>query len=422
MELVGSVTGGKIFTEIYKNDLDYNTHRYSLLIDKFNSLFESSPEFYFSSPGRLELSGNHTDHNHGKVIAGSINLDIIAAVTPTNDNIVTLYSEGYELPVTIELNELSPQKIEKGSTKGIIRGIAAGLRKNGFLTGGFDACISSDVLIGSGLSSSASIEVMLGTIFNKLYNNSEIPFEKIAIISQYAENEYFGKPCGLMDQVACAAGGIVSIDFENPSHPVIEKLEVDFGTAGYNLVIVDTGGNHADLTDEYSSIPEEMNDVAKLFGKMYLRECNEEEFYNNIRRNRSLTGDRALLRALHFWEENKRVTKQVEALKNNDIDHFLKYVNESGNSSFKYLQNIFTSKDVRMQGVSLALALSEIFIHRIGRGACRVNGGGFAGTIEAFIPLENIEDYKLFMSNAFAVESIKVLSIRNTGSVCLSDY
>jgi galactokinase len=410
--------------ELYRSDekiLDYQRSRYRKLEKCFEDIFKIKPEKYFSSPGRTEIGGNHTDHNHGKVIAASINLDSIAAASPNSNNKVVIYSEKYPEPFIIDLCDTKPVEEEKASTKALIRGIAAGFRNNGYNVGGFNAYVSSNVLVGSGLSSSASIEVLIGTIFNKFYNDGKVSSEEIAFISQYAENKYFGKPCGLMDQVACITGGIVEIDFYNPEKPIIKKIDFDFQATGYKLVVVDTEANHANLTEDYAAIPEEMKRVAKYFNKEYCSEITLEEVFNQIKLLREVVGDRAILRAIHFLEENKRVEKQICALNKNNFEEFLKLVNESGNSSYKYLQNIYTLQNVNEQSVSLALAMSDIFIREKGKGACRVHGGGFAGTIQVFLPEELIEGYKYYISKIFKADSMKVLSIRHYGAVCLTD-
>ncbi len=409
-----------VFSDIYSGNTGYNLERFDALSEKFNSEFGTNPPHFFSTPGRVEISGNHTDHNHGKVIAGSINLDSIAAVNQTATDKIKVFSDGYKQSFEVDIKELDVVIGEAGSTTSLIRGVLAGFKSKGYSIGGFNACLASDVLVGSGLSSSASIEVMLGTILNTLFNNSEIPFDKLAIIGQYAENRYFGKPCGLMDQVACAAGGIVTIDFADPDSPLIEKLDIDFCESGYSLVIVDTGGNHADLTPDYSAIPAEMKAVAALLGKSVLRDCNETEFYSSISEIRKKLGDRAVLRAIHFFEENKRVDRQVALMKSGDFAGFLELVNESGNSSFKFLQNIFSPQSIREQGVSLALAISSKLIEQFGEGACRINGGGFAGTIEAFIPAEYVGVYSKKLVEIFGSNSVKVLNIRNTGTICIN--
>lgn len=409
--------------KLYGNEemLAYQRNRYRKLSKDFEKIFRTRPAAYFSSPGRTEISGNHTDHNHGKVIAASINLDSIAAAVPNNKNEVVLYSERYAEPFVVNLNNTKPVEEEQSSTNALIRGIAAGLQNKGYGIGGFNAFISSNVMIGSGLSSSASIEVLIGTIFNHFYNDGKVSSEEIAIIGQYAENNYFGKPCGLMDQVACATGGIVEIDFFNPQKPIIKKINFDFLSTGYKLIVVDTEVNHADLTEDYSAIPLEMKQVAKYFNKEYCSELSIEELLSEIKSLRKKVSDRAILRSIHFLEENKRVDKQVEALNKNNFNDFLKLVNESGNSSYKYLQNIYSPNNIEEQGVSLALALSDIFIKENGKGACRVHGGGFAGTIQAFLPEELINDYKTFITKVFKEDSVKVLSIRHYGAVCLTN-
>ena len=396
-------------------------NRYKKLSENFEKTFGTKPELFFSSPGRTELSGNHTDHNHGKVIAASINLDSIAAASPNNDEVV-LSSEGFTDPFIINLHSTQPVDEEKGSTNALIRGVAAGFRNRGYSIGGFNAYIFSDVLIGSGLSSSASIEVLIGTIFNHFYNKGKISSEEIAIIGQYAENNFFGKPCGLMDQLACAIGGIIKIDFSNPQNPIINKLEFDFSSTGYKLIIVDTEADHTNLTGDYAAIPEEMKRVANYFNKEFCSELSLEELIKNIKSARENVSDRAILRAIHFLQENLRVDKQINALNKNDFDEFLRLVNESGDSSYKYLQNIYSHQNIEKQNISLALAMTEIFIKQKGKGACRIHGGGFAGTIQVFIPEKLVDEYKSHMSKLLNERSIKVLSIRNKGVLLLNNF
>jgi galactokinase len=416
--------------EIYLNKLygsdkkiiAYQNERYNKLLSSFEKIFGKSHPGeikFFSSPGRTEISGNHTDHNHGKVIAASINLDSVACVLQS-DSKVELYSEGYDKTFIVNLETLKPVKEEAGTTSALIRGTAAGFRKHGFNIGGFKACITSDVLPGSGLSSSASIEVLIGTIFNHLYNEGKISPVDIAKIGQYAENEFFKKPCGLMDQVACAVGGIVAIDFIDPEEPEIEKINFDFSATGYSLLVVDTGGSHSDLTEDYSSIPAEMKQVAKYFNKDFCRGLDLDSLLKSMKDIRRKMSDRSVLRAIHFIKENERVERQTKALKENNFEKFLNLVNESGNSSYKYLQNIFSSRNVEEQGVSLALALSDLFTKEKGKGACRVHGGGFAGTIQVFLPNDLVDEYKHFISNVFDKDAVKVLSIRNQGTMNLT--
>jgi galactokinase len=405
-------------SDLYKDDKDTllrNQIRFKNIVSNYIQKFNSNPSHYFSTPGRTEISGNHTDHNHGKVIAASINLDSIACVSEC-DSVVEILSDGYKKSFVVNLDNLNVVDSEAGTTNALIRGIASRFVQNGFRIGGFKACIASDVLKGSGLSSSASIEVLIGTIFNHLYNDGKISPEEIAKIGQYAENVYFNKPCGLMDQMACAIGGIISIDFSDATNPIVDKLDFDFSSTSYKLVVVDTEGNHSNLTDEYSAIPKEMKQVANYFGKEYCSEISFEELIPQIKSLRKQVSDRAILRAIHFLEENKRVDQQKEALKKNNFDKFLYLVNESGNSSYKYLQNIYSPNEIEKQEVSLALALSDIFIKKNAKGACRVHGGGFAGTIQIFLPDELIENYKNFITNIFSIDSVKILSIRQIGA------
>ena len=411
------------FPLIYGNDdgiIENQFARYNKLIDKFTSEFGSADLHFFSTPGRTELGGNHTDHNNGLVLASSINLDSIAVVSNSIDNKIELYSEGYNKPFLVDLNSLEPDLAENGTTNALIRGMAGRLKQLGYSIGGFKAYISSDVLSGSGLSSSASIEVLIGSIFSALFNKNSIAPEILAQVGQYAENNYLGKPCGLMDQMACAVGGIISIDFKDPLNPIFNKVNFDFNKQKYKLLVVDTGGSHADLTDDYSSIPAEMKSVAELFGVSVLREIDMNIFIEKIPYVRKQLGDRAVLRTLHFLEENTRVEEEVLALESADFNEFLKLITASGNSSFKWLQNIYTAKNIKEQGISLALALSEKFIKEIGGGACRVHGGGFAGTIQIFLPENSVEDYKIKMEKIFGKNSVQVLDIRQIGTVYLN--
>ena len=416
-----AVEKGICLDDLYGNDkkvVDYQKNRYNKLYKNFQKVFGEFPVKYFSSPGRTEISGNHTDHNNGIVIAASINLDSIACAAESNSK-VEIYSDGFDKPFIVGLGELAPVDEEVGTTSALIRGIAANLSEKGYKIGGFKACITSDVLIGSGLSSSASVEVLIGTIFNHLYNKGKILPGEIAKIGQYAENEFFKKPCGLMDQVACAVGGIVSIDFKDKNKPRISRIDFDFSTTDYSILVVDTGGDHADLTKDYTSIPKEMKQVAQYFNKDYCREVSPELLLKNIKNMRKKISDRSILRAIHFVRENERVERQIEALRGNNFDLFLKLVNESGNSSFKYLQNIYSPQSIDKQGISLALALSDIFTKKYGKGAYRVHGGGFAGTIQVFLPNSLTDEYRNFMSRTFDEKAVKIISIRDKGAVCL---
>jgi galactokinase len=404
--------------KLYGTDnYELQLNRYSDLVKKFIQKFGPSEYQLFSTPGRTEIGGNHTDHNLGRVLAASVNLDSIAVASPNGSKIINMYSVSYKGLFSIDLSKLEMIEIEKGSTNALIRGIAARFNQLGYNIGGFNAYVTSDVLAGSGLSSSASIEVLIGTILNLFFNDGAISPEAIAIIGQYSENRYFGKPSGLMDQTACAVGGIITIDFKDPDKPVVEKVNFDFESQNYALVVVDTGGNHADLTDDYAAVPAEMKSVAKEFSKTVCRELNLSELLDKIGPLREKTGDRAILRSLHFLLENERVVLQVKALKENNFIEFLCLVSESGNSSFKWLQNIYTTKNTREQGVTLALALTELFLKNINAGACRVHGGGFAGTIQVFLPQNVIADYINLMGPVFGKNSVLTLNIRQTGTV-----
>ncbi len=393
--------------------------RYQKLLKKFKHYFagiDDSDIQLFSTPGRTEISGNHTDHNHGRVIAAAVNLDAIAAVVKIPADKIIVYSIGYEQRFAVDLNELNPLKEEQGTTNALIRGIAARFRELGHQTGGFFACIFSDVLPGSGLSSSAVIEVLIADILNTLYNGKKIAEELLAIIGQYAENNYFNKPCGLMDQLTCAKGGIVTIDFENPQQPQVKKVNFDFNREDFSILVVNTGGSHADLTDDYAAIPREMKSVAEALGKKVCREIDYNEVMRNPGKLRASVGDRAILRALHFIAENRRVELQVDALENNNFELFLNYVRESGNSSLRWLQNCYTARNTADQGITLALALSEKYIKETGRGACRVHGGGFAGTIQVFLPNQALRDYIHMIEPVFSKGCVSVLTIRPEGT------
>ncbi len=411
------------FIKLYGKDTesqDLQYKRYAELLEDYNSKFYEKELHFFSTPGRTEIGGNHTDHNHGRVLAGSINLDSIAIAAENHSHKITVYSKGYDLPFNVDLDDLEINPDEYGSTTSLIRGIAFRLKELDYKIGGFNACITSDVLPGSGLSSSASIEVLIGNIFSSLFNKDAINPEVLAMTGQFAENQYFGKPCGLMDQVACAVGGIVTIDFKNPEDPIIKKVNFDFEAQDYSLVVVDTGGTHADLTDDYASVPTEMKSVAKGLGGTVCRDIVLNGLMAGMKSIRKETGDRALLRALHFLGDNKRVLAQVEALEKNDFSRFLKLVTDSGNSSYKRLQNIYSPKNVSEQGVALALALSEIFLEEIEGGACRVHGGGFAGTIQVFLPNKAVKKYAEFIESILGEGSVHVLRIRPVGTVHLN--
>ena len=391
--------------------------RYADAIDSFAALYGTEREIgLFSVAGRSELSGNHTDHNHGCVIAASINLDIIAVASARADSTIRIKSEGFSEDVVNFDTYTTPAAEKYGSSESIIAGMCAGFRKDGYAVGGFDAYTTSNVLKGSGLSSSAAFEDMVGNILSHLYNEGKVDTVEIAKLAQYAENEFFGKPCGLMDQVACAVGGIVAIDFADPKTPVIEKLDFDMSEHGYHLCIVNTGGNHADLTDDYATVPAEMKAVAAHLGKPVLREVNETDFLAAIPALRETVGDRAILRALHFFGENKRVAAQKKALLSDDLSAYFAGVLASGRSSFCYLQNVYTTKNLAEQGLSLALCLAEDYLS--GKDAAwRVHGGGFAGTVQAYVPTAYAEGFRALMDGVFGEGKCIVLRIRPEGAV-----
>lgn len=401
---------------IYKDAKAARTERIISLIDTFENTYGEGRDIsVYSVPGRSELSGNHTDHNHGRVIAASIDLDIIAVASRRDDGIIRIKSEGFpEDTVDISIYT-EPDKSRFGSSASLIAGMVAGFRSLGLRVGGFDACTTSNVLKGSGLSSSAAFEDMIGNILNHLYNHGSVDNVEIAKLAQFAENKFFGKPCGLMDQVACAVGGIVSIDFDDPKAPVIEKLDFDITGAGYRLCIVDTGGNHADLTPDYAAVPAEMKAIAKKFGKEVLRDVKEADVLDNIMDLRAEFGDRAVLRALHFFAENRRVKGQSDALRSGDLRRYFDGVIASGQSSFCYLQNVYTTVNVKEQGLSLALNLAERYLSKLG-GAYRVHGGGFAGTIQAYVPASEVKGFCTLMDGVFGVGSSIPLCIRPIGA------
>ncbi|MDC7222496.1 MAG: galactokinase family protein [Spirochaetales bacterium] len=401
-EVLGRIYGSSAVAE--------QTERYEKLLTLHEQTFGGEEVRFFSTAGRTELAGNHTDHNQGRVLAASIQLDTIAAVTPAQDSLVRIHSEGYE-PFTVDISSLEPVKEEENTAPALFRGIAAALTARGHFLKGFRATLTSTVLKGSGLSSSAALEVLAGTIFNELFCGGVLSTTEIAQIGQYAENVYFNKPCGLMDQVACANGGIVMIDFKDPAHPVIEPVDYHFREKGYTLMVVDSGGNHADLTPEYAAVPAEMKGVARVMGASVCREKSEGDLLASFQEIRSQWGDRALLRGLHFMRENERVRAMEKTLQDDDMDSFLEQVRASGDSSFKFLQNVFPASHPEEQGISLALALSEGFLN--GEGACRVHGGGFAGTIQVYVPNERAEDYKEFMESFFGEGTVTALRIRS---------
>ena len=395
----------------------HNKSRISALLDTFVARFgEDRPVAVFSVPGRSELAGNHTDHNHGCVIATSIDLDVLCVAAKREDGVICMESEGFE-PITVTPDmTVAADEALFGTSASLVAGMVWGFRESGLATGGFDAVATSDVLRGSGLSSSAAYEVMIGTVLNHLYNDGSVDAVTVAKLAQRAENVFFGKPCGLMDQCACAVGGIIAIDFADPASPVVEPIPFDLTAAGYALCIVDTGGNHADLTPDYAAVPAEMRAVAAAMGKTALREVDESSLRASIPSLRERCGDRAVLRALHFFAENGRVADMKAALMRGDLPTYFEGVRASGRSSFCYLQNVYTTVNVKEQGLSLALCLCE----DLPAAAFRVHGGGFAGTVQAYVPLSNVETFRHAMDEVFGRGACHVLHVRTVGAVKLA--
>ncbi len=404
--------------ELLYADVNSETSRYINACDKFTDLFGAEREVeLFSAPGRTEIGGNHTDHQLGCVLAASVNLDVIAVVSKNDDMIVRIKSEGFDID-TVDLNIVSPQEDELHSSAALIRGMCIGMNNLGYKIGGFDAYTTSNILKGSGLSSSAAFEVLIGSIINGLYNDGCIDAVAIAKVGQYAENEFFGKPCGLMDQLACSVGGFVAIDFADKQNPVINKLDFDLASTDYTLCIVNTGDNHSDLTDEFSAITNEMGAISNHFGVTCLREVAESDFYDSIVTLRRLYGDRAVLRAMHFFDDNRRVAAQRDALSEGNFNKFLKIVKDSGNSSFFKLQNAYSYANIKEQGVTVALAISEKVLGD--NGAFRLHGGGFGGTIQAYVPNDLLNAYKSSIERVFGHSSCYNLNIRAVGGIKIS--
>lgn len=405
--------------EVYLSDkaVADQKERLAVIIDEYVKLFGDNENIeLFSAPGRTEVGGNHTDHNHGKVLAASVDLDTVAAAVKRNDSVIVEKSFNFDA-LEVDISDLNIHTEEFGKSSGLIRGMCAGFVEYGYKIGGFNAASMSRVLSGSGLSSSAAYEVLIGTILNHLYNDGKVSAVDIAKIAQFAENKYFGKPCGLMDQMASSVGSFITIDFKDPSEPIIKKVNFDFASCGHALCIIDTGGDHADLTDDYAAVRGEMEQAAEVFGKNVLRDVDETEFMRNISLVREKVNDRAVLRAMHFYAENKRAEAEVKALESGDFDAFKELVTESGRSSYMYNQNVFTTKDVAHQGVSLALAMCEYLLK--GKGAWRVHGGGFAGTVQAFVPVDMLDDFCEKIEEVFSKGSCHVLSIRPFGGIKL---
>lgn len=403
--------------EIYVDEqrVPYNRERYIRAIDRFTELFPSEKEIeIYSAPGRSEVCGNHTDHQNGMVLATSINLDAIAIVAKAEEPVIRLVSGDFPME-EVDVADLSMKEEEQSTTTALIRGVAAGMKERGHKVGGFTAYITSDVLMGAGMSSSAAFESLIGTILSGLYNDMKVSSIEIAQIGQYAENIYFGKPCGLMDQMACSVGGMIFIDFKEKEHPEVRQVHTDFEKAGLSLCIVDTKGSHADLTPDYAAVPAEMNQVAQALGREHLREVPRETFFKELPKLWKETSGRAVLRAIHFYEEEERVLRGVKSLEESDYPGFLSVIKASGDSSAKYLQNIYSPKDVDSQNVTVALAVSESILGE--NGVCRVHGGGFAGTIQAFVKNEAVAAYKEQIEAIYGDDSCHVLKVRLQGGI-----
>ena len=402
----------KDFNLLY-GECEVASKRYCDAIYEFEKLFGTRREIrMFSAPGRTEIGGNHTDHQHGMVLAGGVNLDVIAIVSANDENIIRIQSKGYPMD-EIDVNDVEVKDGEKGKSSSLIRGILAVFKQNGYKIGGFDAYTTSDVLKGSGLSSSAAFEVLIANIVNSLYNDGVVDALTIAKYSQYAEREYFGKPCGLLDQMASSVGGFTFADFNDPQNPIVEKINVDLSKSEHTLCVVDTGGNHANLTQDYADITLECKAVSNMLGVKYLRDADEKAFYSKLADIREKCGDRAVMRAIHVFNENKRVIAQKSALKTGDFNTFFAAVKRSGESSYDLLQNVYSPNNPKEQAISLALALTKNFLN--GRGAYRVHGGGFAGTIQCYIPNKMFDDYKKMIESVFGEHTCVKLFIRPVG-------
>jgi len=394
------------------NVLDTQRERYIKAVKEFVKIFGNKEIEIYSAPGRSEIGGNHTDHQYGKVLAASVNIDAIAVVKPTMDSTIHIKSEGYKR-LDVDLSNLAINPLENGTTSALIRGVVAGMKERGYSVGGFEAYVTSQVISGSGLSSSAAYEVLIGTILSGIYNGSTVDSITIAQIGQEAENSYFGKPSGLMDQMACSVGGLIYIDFENPEDPHVEKIDVDFESFEHSLCIIDTKGSHADLTDDYAEIPVEMKKVASFFGADVLRQIKEEDFYKELSLIRKFAGDRAVLRTIHWFDENGRVENECKALREGNFNRFKELIWDSGQSSFKYLQNVYSAHKPEDQSLAVALMMTRKILGN--NGVWRVHGGGFAGTIQAFVPNTIVENYKTKIEQLFGRGSCYVLKVRPDG-------
>lgn len=421
LSLLESEGSKKLLAELYGGEqVEPNINRYQELIKGYEEKFGSQEILLFSAPGRTEISGNHTDHNHGKVLAGSINLDCIGAAAVTKSNFVHIVSETYNQDFIIDLSDLTPSSKMAG-TIDLTKGLLKGFIDSGYAVGGFNAYISSNVISAAGVSSSAAYEMLICAMVNTFFNEGRLSAVTYSHIGKYAENKYWNKASGLLDQMACAVGGLITIDFLTPQEPKVEKIDFDFASANHKLIIVQTGKGHADLSEDYSSVPAEMKKVAEYFGKDVLADVSEQDLLDQLSAVREFAGDRSVMRALHFFEENKRVDAEVLALKEGRFQDFLANITDSGNSSWKWLQNCFTNSSYQEQGITVALALTELFLNEKKCGACRVHGGGFAGVIMAMLPEELVAEYAAYMEKALGEECAYIMNIRPYGAVCLNN-
>ncbi len=421
LQLLESSESKQLMAKLYGiGQEEENILRYQKLVKSYEHIFGDQDIALFTSPGRTEISGNHTDHNHGKVLAGSINLDCVGVAAKNDSQMVRIISETYNQDFTIDLEDLTPGPKMAG-TIDLTKGLLKGFLEMGCKIGGFNAYITSNVISAAGVSSSAAYEMLLCAMINTFFNEGRVDTVTYAHIGKYAENRFWNKASGLLDQMACAVGGLITIDFLVPANPVVEKIDFDFASAGYSLIIVQTGKGHADLSADYSAVPTEMKKVAEYFGKEVLAEVKEQDVIDQLPAVRQFAGDRSVMRAFHFFEENKKVEREVAALREGRFEDFLENITASGNSSWKYLQNCYTNSNYQEQGITVTLALTEMFIQEKKRGACRIHGGGFAGVIMAMLPNDLVEEYTAYIEKAVGEGCAYKMSIRPYGAVCWNE-
>lgn len=420
LQMLEQNTARVLMGKLYGEDaVDANVVRYQGVVRSFEQEFGEKDVLLFTSPGRTEISGNHTDHNHGKVLAGSINLDCVGVAAKNHSDKVNIISETFDQRFTVDLSKLEASENHAG-TVDLVCGLLQGFKESGYEIGGFDAYIVSNVISAAGVSSSAAFEMLLCSMLNVFFNDGRMDTVAYAHIGKFAENKYWNKGSGLLDQMACAVGGLITIDFAEPLNPVVEQIDFDFGSQDHSLIIVNTGKGHADLSADYTSVPDEMKKVAAYFGMEVCSQITERDVIDNLAKVREYAGDRSVMRALHFFEENKRVEAEVEALKANCFQDFLDRITASGNSSWKWLQNCYTNSSVQEQGISVALALTELFIAEKQCGACRIHGGGFAGVIMAMLPNRLVDEYVMYIEKALGEGSAYRMNIRPYGSICFN--